>query len=94
MGLIPTQAREGDIICHFWGCDVVTLLREEENKGGGKAESESPTSIYRVIGRVHLSTGSLDDDLTPYYDPWVHVPEDAVTVHIQMDIDTLHILTR
>lgn len=29
IGLAPTEAELGDIICEFWGTDVTALLREE-----------------------------------------------------------------
>lgn len=94
MGLVPPQAQEGDIICHFWECDTVALLRKEETTEVMKAENCSPSPIYRVVGRVHLSTGSLNRDLTPQYNPWVVPPKNAVIMHIQMDVTTLHVLTR
>lgn len=82
MGLVPLEAKEGDLICHFWNCDVVALLRHEDN-----------TSFYRVVGRIHLSTGSLDRSSKPVYQDWMSPAKDAQAMCIQMDINTLSLLT-
>lgn len=81
MGLVPQQAKEGDLICQFWKCDVVALLRLEESTG-----------FYRIVGRVHLSTGSLRD-LKPVYVDWKDPIENAQVIYIKMDINTLRLLT-
>jgi hypothetical protein len=82
MGLAPSWAREGDIICQFWKTDATALLRKEDE-----------TEIYRVVGRLHLNAGSLKD-LKPVYLEWIDPSSGAESVLIQMDIKTLSALTR
>jgi hypothetical protein len=81
-GLVPPEAEIGDLICHFWNCEVVALLRQE-------IESE----VYRIVGRVHLSTGNLDQRLVPIYEKWKISVKGAKSLLVQMDIGSLHILT-
>ena len=82
MGLAPSWARKGDIICQFWKTDVTALLRKE-----------GETETYRVVGRLQLNTGSLRG-LEPVYLEWIDPPSGAESVLIQMDIKTLCALTR
>lgn len=44
MGLAPAEAKLGDRIFRFWGCDVAAVLREERGVG------------LRIIGRADVST--------------------------------------
>jgi hypothetical protein len=81
LGLAPPEAKEGDVICHFWETDVVALLRKEIESG-----------IYRIVGRVHLSTGYLRN-LEPVYRDWVEPVKQADTIRIEMDVRTLYKLT-
>lgn len=81
MGLAPYEAQNGDLICQFWKTDIAALLRREPD-----------TSTYRVIGRVHLCSSYMED-LKPVHKPWNEIPEDAKTMHVEMDIQTLSFLT-
>jgi hypothetical protein len=81
-GLIPPGGKEGDLICQFWKTNVTALLLKEEG-----------SEIYRVIGRLNLSTGSLRS-LEPVYREWNEPFNDAETMIVQMDIKALSILTR
>ncbi len=81
LGLVPQDAKEGDLICQFWECDVVALLRLED-----------ATGFYRIVGRVHLSTGLLKD-LKPIYVKWNNPIKNAEVMHIQMGINTLGVLS-
>ena len=82
MGLVPGETEIGDIICQFWQTDVTAVLRKEEK-----------TDIYRIVGRAHLSTGYLTDDLTPKFLPWKEPRKEASEVDIQLDIPMLAFLT-
>ncbi|KIM99212.1 hypothetical protein OIDMADRAFT_30836 [Oidiodendron maius Zn] len=82
MGLVPGETEIGDIICQFWQTDVTAVLRKEEK-----------TNIYRIVGRAHLSTGYLTDDLAPKFLPWKKPIKGARTMDIQLDIPTLAFLT-
>ena len=81
LGLAPPEAKEGDVICHFWKTDVVALLRKEIESG-----------VYRIVGRIHLSTGYLRN-LEPVYRDWVKPVKLADTIRIEMDVRTLYKLT-
>jgi hypothetical protein len=81
MGLAPFDAAPGDKICQFWKSNVAALLRKEKD-----------TSIYRLIGRVDLSMGYLDD-LKPKYREPDELPQGTEAMIIQMDIKTLSVLT-
>jgi hypothetical protein len=98
MGLVPFRTAPGDKICQFWNSDVVVLLRKEKD-----------SSLYRVIGRLHLSRCYLKD-LNPMYgeadesdtddiprrssDPDIARLATALqTMIIQMDIGALSVLT-
>lgn len=82
MGLAPRETIEGDIICQFWKTDVVAVLRKEDQG-----------EIYRVVGRAHISTGSLNAELRPVYSLWKEPVEEAKTMVIQLEIETLAFLT-
>jgi hypothetical protein len=81
LGLAPPEAKEGDVICHFWETDVVALLRKEIESG-----------VYRIVGRVHLSTGYLRN-LEPVYRDWIEPVKRADTIRIEMDVRALYKLT-
>jgi hypothetical protein len=81
MGLAPFKAAPGDKICQFWKSDVVALLRQERD-----------SSVYRVIGRLHLSRGYLND-LKPMYREADELATAYQTMIIQMDIRALSVLT-
>jgi Heterokaryon incompatibility protein (HET) len=46
MGLVPPEARKGDLICRFWDCDVAAVLRLDPSKAG-----------FQIIGRADVATG-------------------------------------
>jgi hypothetical protein len=77
LSLAPPETKEGDVICQFWETDVVALLRKEIGTG-----------VYRIVGRLHLSTGYLKS-LKPIYLRWIEPVQRADTVRIEMDIRTL-----
>lgn len=79
MGVSPSDTQIGDIICQFWETDTVALLRKEGE-------------LYRVVGRVDLCRGRLEQ-LKPIYEPWNSIPETANQIIMQMDIDMLSFLT-
>jgi hypothetical protein len=78
----PAEAQEGDLICLFWKIGVVALLRREH-----------AYPVYRVIGKLYLSAGSLLD-LKPVYRHFNEPREGSATMLIEMDIKTLSVLTR
>jgi hypothetical protein len=82
LGSAPAEAQEGDLICLFWKIGVVALLRREE-----------AYPVYRVIGKLYLSTGYLRN-LEPVYRNFNEPIEGSPTMLIEMDIKTLSILTR
>jgi hypothetical protein len=49
LGLGPTEAAEGDLLCQFDRTNVVAILRREEAK-----------DTYRLVGSADLSTGHLE----------------------------------
>jgi hypothetical protein len=57
LGSAPAEAQKGDLICLFWDIGVVALPREEH-------AYQYP--VFRVIGKLYLSTGYLRD-LKPVY---------------------------
>jgi hypothetical protein len=82
LGSAPAEAQEGDLICLFWKIGIVALLRRE-----------AVHPVYRVIGKLYLSTGSLVD-LKPVYRNFNEPIKGSQTMLIEMDIKTLSILTR
>lgn len=81
MGLAPFEAAPGDKICQFWKSDVVALLRKEKD-----------SSVYRVIGRLDLSRGYLED-LEPKYIEAGSLSLGEEVMIIEMDIRALGVLT-
>jgi hypothetical protein len=81
IGMAPYNAKRGDIIVQFWKTDVVALLRKDFEK-----------EVYRVIGKLHLSTGYLEN-LKPVYKEWNDPVEGAEMMVIDMEIETLCVLT-
>jgi hypothetical protein len=79
--MAPPEAREGDFICQFWKTNVVALVRKEEM-----------SEEYRIVGRVDLVTGHLED-AKPVYQNWVAPRLQADILGIHMDIRTLSMLT-
>jgi hypothetical protein len=57
-----------------------------------QSEVRQSESIYRIIGRAHLSTGYLKN-LKPIYHKWNEPPEDSECIDIIMSIHTLAHLT-
>jgi hypothetical protein len=85
LGLAPPEAKEGDVICQFWETDVSVLLRKEIESG-----------IYRIVGRLYLSTGYLrkvEAKVEAAYRDWIQPYQGADTVRIEMDLRTLAKLT-
>jgi hypothetical protein len=82
LGSAPAEAEEGDLICLFWKIGVVALLRRE-----------AAHPVYRVIGKLYLSTGYLRG-LKPVYGNFNKPIKGSQTMLIEMDIKTLSILTR
>lgn len=82
LGSAPAEAQKGDLICLFWRIGVVALLRKEDT-----------SRVYRVIGKLYLSTGYLEN-LKPVYRNFNEPKEGSATMLIEMDIKTLSILTR
>jgi hypothetical protein len=57
-----------------------------------QSEVRQSESIYRIIGRAHLSTGYLKN-LKPIHHKWNEPPEDSECMDITMSIHTLAYLT-
>jgi hypothetical protein len=91
MGLAPPQAQEGDVLCAFWGCNVVALLRRDDNVSAGMLRLND--KVYRIIGRADLSTGDLQTGIESEK-PWLEPSDGAGSVNIIMCVDVLHLLTR
>jgi hypothetical protein len=83
LGSAPAEAQEGDLICLFWNFGIVALLRKEDGRHGS----------HRVIGKLYLSTGYLEN-LKPVYRNFIEARPGSDTMLIEMDIKTLSILTR
>jgi hypothetical protein len=81
IGMAPWNAQRGDIIVQFWKTDMVALLRKDFEK-----------DVYRVIGKLHLSTGYLEN-LKPVYKEWNNPVEGAEIMVIDIEIKTLCALT-
>jgi hypothetical protein len=81
MGLAPAEAAPGDKICQFWKSNVGGLLRKERDN-----------EIHRLIGRLDLSWGYLED-LKPMYREPDEMTRGEQSVIIQMDIRALSVLT-
>ncbi|PMD53152.1 uncharacterized protein K444DRAFT_201455 [Hyaloscypha bicolor E] len=81
LGLGPTQAAEGDLVCQFDRTNVVAILRKEEVR-----------DIYRLVGSADLSTGHLEKGMTGRQE-WIVPTADAESMAIRMDIRTLYKLT-
>ena len=43
-GLVPPAAREGDLICRFWGCNIAVIVRQEGHK-----------DRYNIVGRADVA---------------------------------------
>ncbi|KAH7327522.1 heterokaryon incompatibility protein-domain-containing protein [Rhexocercosporidium sp. MPI-PUGE-AT-0058] len=87
IGLIPSNARVGDMLFHFWESDVVAVVRLE-------------ISYVRVIGRAAIANTEYTSSskfFTP--DDWNQDTETGLDfkekgVEIYMDIPTLQLLTQ
>jgi hypothetical protein len=86
IGLVPKEAQCGDLLCQFWETNVVALLRKDQEDEGDES------NVYRVIGRVDLSTAYLES-LVPQYHEWHKPPRGTRTMILQMDLRTLSLLT-
>jgi hypothetical protein len=82
LGSAPAEAQADNLICLFWNIGAVTLLRKEDR-----------SQVYRVIGKLYLSTGYLEN-LKPVYRNFIKPEEGSATTLIEMDIKTLSILIR
>lgn len=80
LGLAPSDTQVGDVICQFWECDSVAILRSEGH-------------ILRVVGRADLARDSSMWHLQSTYKNWNSIPDTAPQIIIQMDIDVLSFLT-
>jgi len=84
MGLVPPQAKEGDIICRFWGCNVAAVLRWCQNE-----------RLFHIVGRAHVATEWQETEDKPFV---VKVFsnghfEGGGVIDVSMDIETLQELT-
>lgn len=84
MGLTPPDARIGDFICVFGESGATALVRGEKGRDGRTA--------FRVVGRVHVNTGTLDK-LRPVFQTRVPIDVTAASIDIDMDRGTLRFLT-
>ncbi|KAH7346211.1 heterokaryon incompatibility protein-domain-containing protein [Rhexocercosporidium sp. MPI-PUGE-AT-0058] len=82
MGLAPAEAQVGDVVCLFWRTDVAALLRKEET-----------SSIYRIVGRLNISTAQTQGSKVVYED-WKEPQKGSKLIVLQMCIATLNVLTR
>jgi hypothetical protein len=82
MGLAPAEAKLGDRIFRFWGCDVAAVLREERGVG------------LHIIGRADVSTPweKVEQQLM-YIEPSGTFSSGGVA-EIRLGIYTLQRLTR
>lgn len=65
LGLAPSKAREGDLVCILYGCSVPVVLRRMERSSLDIA-SQTSSRRKRSNGRNPLRTGSGDNE--PYYE--------------------------
>ena len=50
-GLVPPAAREGDLICRFWDCNVAIVIRQQDTYEG----------FYSIIGRADVAERPTED---------------------------------
>lgn len=83
MGLVPADARLGDRICRFWGCDIAVVLRSVPNRG------------FQIVGRADISTPWERTEQRPGRRKGIPIEyQVGGVVLITMDIFTLQKLTR
>jgi hypothetical protein len=84
MGLAPPGARQGDLICRFWDCDVAAVLRLAPSKDG-----------FQIIGRADVATGWVITEKQPIAINKTNLFEaGSGVVMVVLDIPTLQKLTR
>jgi Heterokaryon incompatibility protein (HET) len=84
MGLAPPEARQGDLICRFWDCDVAAVLRLDPSKAG-----------FQIIGRADVATGWSITEKQPIAIRKQRLFEaGGGVVMVVLDIPTLQKLTR
>ncbi len=84
MGLAPPEAREGDLICRFWDCDVAAVLRLTPSEDG-----------FQIIGRADVATGWAITEKQPITINKTDAFEvGGGVVMVVLDIPTLQKLTR
>ena len=80
IGLVPCDAKAGDIVYHFWEANSAALLRQEPELKG----------VYWVVGRVQSymlsSGGSLRNMASLWSFPY---PHSVKSVFLRMDVKTL-----
>ncbi|KAH6693360.1 heterokaryon incompatibility protein-domain-containing protein [Leptodontidium sp. MPI-SDFR-AT-0119] len=87
IGLIPSNARVGDMLFHFWESDVVAVVRLE-------------VSYVRIIGRAAIANPEYTPS-SKFFTPndWMQDTETGLDfekkgIEIYMDIPTLQLLTQ
>ncbi|PVH79250.1 HET-domain-containing protein [Cadophora sp. DSE1049] len=87
IGLIPSNARVGDMLFHFWESDVVAVVRLE-------------VSYMRIIGRAAIANAEFTPE-SKFLSPsdWVQDTEKGLDfekkgIELYMDIPTLQLLTQ
>jgi hypothetical protein len=62
LGLIPPNAREGDIICQFWNSNACAVLRRREYDGSFSRFWEAMEPRYELVGRAAIVSSGIDAD--------------------------------
>jgi hypothetical protein len=81
MGLAPADAKLGDRIVRFWGCDVAAVLRNGPGEG-----------LY-IVGRADVSTPWEEAEQQPMYVEPSHTFSSGGVTEITLDIYALQKLT-
>jgi hypothetical protein len=96
MGLAPANARIGDQVVRFWGCEVAAILRDDTNftsktpQTAGRADGRG----LHIVGRADVSTPwGKTEQQRKYQDP-SSVFSCGGVVEIKLDIHALQNLTR
>jgi hypothetical protein len=80
IGLVPSCAKKGDVICRFWNCDVAIVMRRGDEEHS-----------FKVIGRAKVGTNVFASDIE--HDDFDQTLEHDGVMNIYLDIHTLQKLT-
>jgi hypothetical protein len=104
IGLVPPAARAGDIVVQFWNCSAAMIMRPVDPPASGSSTINGKASSFMLVGRADVAEAH-ERKVTPEYDthveqrplatyePMVEDSQALGVVHVDLDLQTLQIIT-